>query len=171
MPRLAGSSTELGLIDHGSRTCLALRELKTKGSIVLLRALLDAIELYGKPKALRTDNEAAFTSRLFRFALWFLGVRHQRTALHCPGQNGRIERFFGSFKEAIRTWHRRAGVPSDLTDDLETFRGFYNLVRPHQHLGGRTPAMAWRGRTASQRGQTRFSSEWAGLLAGFVFVT
>ncbi len=171
VPTTTGTSTVLGLIDHGSRACLVLKELKTKASIALLRALLDAIESYGKPRALRTDNEAVFTSHLFRFGLWLLGVRHQRTAPFCPWQNDRIERFFGTFKSAIRTWHERAGVPEDLSNDLATFRAFYNLVRPHQQLGGRTPAIAWSGVSPQSTRKPLFVSEWDGILAGFAFAT
>jgi putative transposase len=92
----------LGMIDHGTRACLALRELPLNSSIAILRLILDAIELYGKPKVLRSDNGSTFTSRLFRFALFWLGIRHQRTEKMAPWQNGRIERFFGTFKNRIR---------------------------------------------------------------------
>ena len=40
-------------------------------------------------------------SRLFRFVLFLLGIRHQRTDLHCPRQNGRVERFFGTLKHSL----------------------------------------------------------------------
>jgi transposase InsO family protein len=98
------SRTVLGLVDHGTRACLALRSLPTKASIAILRALLDVIERFGAPKCVRTDNEAVFTSRLFRLGLHLLGIRHQRTAPFAPWQNGRIERFFGTFKERFRIW-------------------------------------------------------------------
>jgi transposase InsO family protein len=55
----------LGLIDHGTRACLALREVRTKSTIAILRVVLEAIERYGTPSAVRTDNEATFTSVLF----------------------------------------------------------------------------------------------------------
>ena len=86
----------LGIIDHGSCACLALEAVKDKASITLLRALLDVIEKFGKPKMIRTDNESVFTSRLFRFGLWFLGIKHQRSAVSSPWMNGRVERFFGT---------------------------------------------------------------------------
>ncbi|WP_303908982.1 integrase catalytic domain-containing protein [Thiohalomonas denitrificans] len=73
----------LGLVEHGSRANLCLHGLCDKASITLLRHLLDAIEKYGKPTFLRTDNEAIFTSRLFRFGLGLLGIRHQRTDKGC----------------------------------------------------------------------------------------
>jgi transposase InsO family protein len=82
----------LGVIDHGSRACLELRKLESKRSFSILRVLFDLIDDFGKPKAIRTDNEAVFTSALWRLALAILGIRHQQTMLHAPWQNGRIER-------------------------------------------------------------------------------
>jgi len=78
--------------------CLSLENITTKHSYVLLRHLLHSIKLYGKPKAIRTDNEVIFTSLLFRGSLKLLGIKHQRSDKHCPWQNGRIERFFGTGK-------------------------------------------------------------------------
>ncbi|MEK6692905.1 MAG: hypothetical protein AABY44_05700 [Nitrospirota bacterium] len=59
----------LGIVEHKSRMSLGLAALKDKASITILRFLLDAVERYGKPGFLRTDNEPVFTSRLFRFGL------------------------------------------------------------------------------------------------------
>ncbi len=81
--------TIFGLLDHGTRLCLRLQTLKTKASVELVRQLLDAIELGGKPKCLRTDNEPVFTSWIFRLSLLLLGIRHQRTQVASPWQNGR----------------------------------------------------------------------------------
>jgi putative transposase len=101
----------LGIIDHGTRLCVALRHLERKTSISVLRLLLDAIERFGKPRALRTDNEALFTSKVFRFVLALLGIRHQRSAPFAPWQNGRIERFFGTFKRSLRELQQQPGPP------------------------------------------------------------
>jgi putative transposase len=161
-----GQRPILGLIDHGTRACLALAALPGKGSVVLLRALLDVIERFGPPKVLRTDNEAVLTSRLFCFGLWLLGIRHQRIAPFAPWQNGRIEKFFGSFKEM---WRLRVGTCAEpLRNERDAFRVWYNHVRPHQHLDGATPAEAWDG-GARRCGKPRYFSEWDGLLTGFHF--
>ena len=74
----------LGILEHASRSALCLSAIKNKASITLLRYLLDAIEQFDKPKIIRTDNEAVFTSRLFRFGLWLLGIKHQRIDKGCP---------------------------------------------------------------------------------------
>ncbi|MBE0617730.1 MAG: transposase family protein [Proteobacteria bacterium] len=157
----------LGIVDHGSRLSVSLRALPDKATIAILRALLDAIEQFGKPRAVRTDNEAIFTSRLFRLALWTLGIRHQRTDPHCPWQNGRVERFFGTLKEKLDCW--QADGLDQLVLALGDFRDWYNHVRPHQHLGGRTPAEAWAGidpYAAAPKSASYFSA-WDGMLTGY----
>lgn len=128
----------LGLVDHGTRANLSLIALRDKATVTILRALLDAIEHYGTPRALRTDNESVFTSRLFRSSLWLLGIEHQRIEPLCPWQNGRVERFFGTLKHKLDRWL----VPDieGLQTSLGQFRAWYNHVRPHQHLASRTPA-------------------------------
>ena len=157
----------LGIVDHGSRLAVMLRALPDKGSIAILRALLDAIEYHGKPRSIRTDNEAVFTSRVFRWVLALLGIRHQRTEPHCPWQNGRVERFFGTLKGKLNGWAVDGLGQLELA--LGEFRAWYNHVRPHQHLGGRTPAEAWAGidpYTAAPKAASYFSA-WDGLLTGF----
>jgi hypothetical protein len=152
-----------------SRACIALRELPSNSSIAILRLLLDAIELYGKPKVLRSDNGSTFISRLFRFALFWLGIRHQRTEPMAPWQNGRIERFFGTFKNRIRSWIAEGGNVEKLYQELDVFRYWYNHIRPHQNLDGFTPGEAWDGHEEPKsRGQPRFFEEWDGKLTGFL---
>jgi len=51
----------LSLVEHKSRMDISMAVLKNKASITILRCLLDAVEHYGKPKFLRTDNEPVFT--------------------------------------------------------------------------------------------------------------
>lgn len=156
----------LGVIDHGTRRCLSLQALKDKSSIAILRALLDAIEDYGKPKVVRTDNEAIFRSLIFRFVLWKLGIRRQRIELHCPWQNGRIERFFGTLKAKL---DRLLVADRDaLNEALGIFRFWYNEVRPHQHLQGRTPNEVWHGIDVYRRRVRRRTDyeAWDGLLQG-----
>ena len=163
----------LGVVDHGSRFCLALSEMRTRTSVAVLRVLLDLVERAGRPKDVRTDNEALFTSRVFRFGLFVLGIRHQRSAPFCPWQNGRIERLFGTLKQHLRPWLREEGSPEGLREDLAKFRAWYNFARPHQHLDGRTPAMAWKGTKLEKlpRARPRYFSAWNGRLTGYLYPT
>jgi transposase InsO family protein len=157
----------LGIIEHASRAALALEAVSSKSSWTLIGKLVAAIRRYGKPCFVRTDNESIFTSRVFRLALFLLGIRHQKSDLHCPWQNGRVERFFGTLKEKLD----QLAVESfdALNGALTEYRFFYNHVRPHQNLGGVTPAEAWAGVNPYT---TRFKQEywfeaWDGLLAGY----
>ena len=131
-----------------------------------LARLLDAIERFGLSKQIRTDNESCFISRLFRSALRILGIEHQRIERCAPWQNGRIERFFGTLKPLIRRY-LSTGLSGDMKTSLSDFRRWYNHARPHQHLGGRTPAEIWDGMRRSSRDELVYFSAWEGLLTGF----
>jgi putative transposase len=116
----------LGIVDHGSRLAVLLIALRAQTTVAILRALLDAIERHGLPRAVRTDNGAAFMFWLFAFALAMLGIRHQRTEPHCPWMNGRVERFFGTLKSKLNGW--AVDGPEQLNLALGDFRTWYNHV-------------------------------------------
>ena len=161
--------TLFSIVEHHSRACLKPKALHTKASIALLRELLDAIEALenSKPKIIRTDNEAVFTSRMFRFSLWLLRIKHQRTELACPWMNGRVERFFGTLKQKLNHWE----IPNmdALNASLHLFQFWYNHVRPHQYLDGLTPAEVWQGKINFKRSNNKiyWFEEWDGLLTGY----
>lgn len=161
--------TILGIVDHGSRRALMLQAIPSKSSWQLLSWLCLAIDQFGKPRAVRTDNERCFTSAAFKLGLKLLGVRHQRIDRGCPWQNGRIERFFGTLKWCLlRVQFDSASALDGL---LGEFGHWYNHIRPHQSLGGLTPVEAWQGvdvfhmRTPPK--EIRFYQAWDGLLRGF----
>lgn len=135
----------LGIIDHGSRICSQLVAVANKRSWTLIGHLYLAIGQYGKPRAIRSDNEAVFSCAVFKRFLKLVGIRHQRIPVCSPWCNGRIESFFGRIKPFIGqiTIH----CPSGLQNALDEIRHFFNDVRPHQNLGGLTPAEAWQGLT------------------------
>ena len=159
-----------GIIDHGSRICSQLVAVANKRSWTLIGHLCLAIGQYGKPRAIRSDNEAAFCSAAFKTFLKLVCIRHQRIPFCAPWCNGRIESFFGRIKPFIGqiNIHSQAG----LQNALDEIRYFYNYVRPHQNLGGLTPAEAWQGLTPIDIFQTRPKSAQLvqmldGLLVGY----
>ena len=156
-----------GLLDHGSRAALTLTGLANKSSWTLLGHLFLAIGRYGKPRVVSTDNEACFISRVFRTVLTLSGICQQRSDPHCPWQNGRIERLFGTLKAKLDCLEV---VSLDaLNAALVEFRFWYNHVRPHQHLGGATPAEAWAGVNpfAAKIKSEYWFEAWDGLLQGY----
>jgi len=160
------NSNILGIIDHGTRKCISLKSLQNKASITLLKILIEAMERNGKPKAIRTDNESIFTSRLLRVGLWILGIQHQRTMFHCPWMNGRIERFFGTFKQVA---DQVIFNTKSIQESLDEFAFWYNNVRPHRNLNGFTPHEMWSGidpYAKPPKSSTMYVG-WDGLLTGF----
>jgi len=155
----------LGVIDHGSRALLCLQALQTKHSGVILREIIHAIKRYGFPKQVRTDNEQCFTSRLITLSLKLLSIKHQTTDVACPWQNGRIERCFGSFKQK---W-RLANLSKTLNfqTELSHYQIWYNSIRPHSNLDGRTPAEVYQNTTS--KGNPVRASAWNGVLTGYYF--
>lgn len=133
----------LGIVDHGSRLNIALRYMKRFNTWTLLGALFLAFGEYGVPRMLRLDNHPVHHAKRFKTILRRAGVRLRFTAPASPWQNGRIERLFGTLKAHLREFAIRDLPP--LCRSLDQFRCWYNAVRPHQHLGGRTPAQVWHG--------------------------
>ncbi|MBI3186469.1 MAG: DDE-type integrase/transposase/recombinase [Gammaproteobacteria bacterium] len=156
-----------GVVEHHSRKVMTLAALKDKAILTLLRCIFTAIECYGKPKIIRSDNEAVFTSRVFTISLWLLGIRHQTIEKHCPWQNGRIERFFGTLKQQLKRWPIHSF--EQLARDLPIFQFWYNTIRTHNNLNGRTPDEVWNGVDIHSRPvhDVFYFNAWDGLLTGF----
>jgi putative transposase len=165
LPLTSGETVAVwGIVDHGSRTVLQLEPVAKFNSLIMLGKLLIAFGEYGIPKAIRCDNASVFKTMPVRATLRMLRVRQQYTALHSPWQNGRIERFWRTLKETLGTKpirfqqglrviqeQMRFASIAAMESVLREFRDFYNYSRPHQSIGGQTPAMAWNAQVAKRR--------------------
>lgn len=97
-------------------------------------ALANAIERWGKPKAILTDNGVQFTparSTKGPFTQWCekAGIKHILGRIHHPQTNGKIERWFGTYKQEY----------DERFTNIEQFIRFYNEERPHMSLKYLTP--------------------------------
>ena len=143
----------LTITDAHSRYLLCCRAVeKSDGPHV--RGVMETIfRECGMPAALRSDNGSPFASRapggLSRLSMWWLrlGIRHERIQPGRPDQNGRHERMHRTLKQETasppapnRTRQQQAFVDFERT---------YNEQRPHEALGGKTPADVY---VASSRG-------------------
>jgi hypothetical protein len=159
------------IVDYGTRRCLCLQLLSNKCSFTLLWYLLNAVRTFGRPKSIKTDNEAVFTSYLFKATLCLMNIKHRLSDIASPWQNGRVERMIGTFKEKItpllvRDQHQLASL-------LPEFLFWYNAVRPHQYLDGKTPLEVWHGVDVFNERYKRLYrfDAWDGLLTGDYLLT
>ena len=97
-------------------------------------------------------------------SITLLGIKHQRSDKHCPWQNGKIERLFGTFKQCLKRYTLSS---NHLGAELSEFKTWYNYCRPHQGLKGKTPAEQHDQKTANSEGHGFYTRFWQGALTGF----
>jgi putative transposase len=101
---------------------------------------------------------------LWRFALAWMNIRRQRIKVRQPWQNGRIERLFGTLKPLLRQLQPGSGAV--LQQALKESCLFYNHVRVHLHLAGRTPMEVRWGETSAWVHSRAGQGYWVGALGG-----
>jgi putative transposase len=116
------------------------RNANSDNSIALLRT---GVAEFGKPKAIMTDHGAVYYANKcppeiqntqFRLTLNALGIRHVLARVNRPQTNGKIERFFGSYKTEFMTGSFRT---------VGEYVRHYNEDRPHMSLSYKTPREVW----------------------------
>jgi putative transposase len=100
-----------------------------------LIAFEKAIKKYGKPENILTDNGTQFTPARGEkgpFTKWCekQGIKHILGRVHHPQTNGKIERWFGTYKSI----EYKEGE-----DDLKSFVDYYNNNRLHQGINYKVP--------------------------------
>lgn len=98
-------------------------------------AFQKAIDKYGTPDNILTDNGTQFTptkGQVGPFSKWCeeRGIKHILGRVHHPQTNGKIERWFGTYKSC----EFKIGQ-----DTLQTFVKYYNEDRLHQGIGYKKP--------------------------------
>jgi transposase InsO family protein len=95
---------------------------------------------FGPPRHSVSDQGAQFKSGPFRKALARLGIRHRYGAIGKTGSIAIIERFFRTLKAIAGARLRPPLLRRDLESRLALAFLYYLWLRPHQGLGGATPA-------------------------------
>lgn len=109
------------------------------GEVPLVEHLTDPDTGEIVPITLVTDNGGPF--RAFRFDAFIAAhpeLRHFRTRVRSPGQNGVRERAFGSLKYE-RLYREQIDDPLDLVREAEAYRVEFNEIRPHEALSWHRP--------------------------------
>jgi transposase InsO family protein len=152
--RLAdGTDVEIcNWLDDHSRLCLASTAAPVFTAPAVDRLYRQLAASYGAPAGVLSDNGAVFTGRYRgggRVALEVTLHAHGVFFCHCrpyhPQTCGKVERFH----QTLKKWLARQPAPATLTElqaQTDTFRVYYNTVRPHRALHRRTPAEAYAAR-------------------------
>ena len=129
----------IAFIDDHSRFIVHAEYFNNASTENTILAFALAIKRYGKPEAVLTDNGTQFTPArsekgLFTSFCESNGIRHILGRVHHPQTNGKIERWFGTYKQEFK----------DGEDTLDSFVKFYNEERLHQGINYVTPLQRYK---------------------------
>jgi putative transposase len=131
------------LMDHGTRFLLAIQVTKRKGGSEARCLLRHSLSRKADKKInLISDGLASYSQAVRALRRERFQIKHsQDRGLIQHNNNNRIERLNGSVRERFKTMR---GLDSDesSSDFARGFASYYNYIRPHSALGGRTPAEA-----------------------------
>jgi transposase InsO family protein len=114
-----------------------------------------AADLHGLPASLLSDNGAVFVGSyrggkvLFEYELERLGVEFKNSRPYHPQTLGKVERLHQTLKRYLAK-QPPAQTLSELQEQLDAFRHYYNHIRPHRAIGRRTPLQAYSARSKAR---------------------
>ena len=120
---------EIFIMEHPTASCT-------------VRKLRQLFSRFGVPEQVVSDNGTQFTSSIFSEFCQQNGIRHIRTPPFHPQSNGQVERFVGTFKNALKK-SRGEGTTDEI---LERFLFIYRSTPNPQTTNGVSPAEALLGR-------------------------
>ena len=132
-------------IDDRTRLITGYGIFKNANTENSLAQLKGAILEYGKPKAVMTDHGTTYFNNTpdnkgilqlneYQIALQAMGIKHCLARINRPQTNGKVERFFLTYKTEYST-----GNFTNLKDFIE----HYNKKRLHMSLNYKTPQQIW----------------------------
>lgn len=116
------------------------KKATAKNSIELLKT---GIALFGKLKSVMTDHGAQYYANIpnanqkntqFRIVLDLLKIKHYLARVNRPQTNGKVERFFRTYKEEFI---------QETFSGIKDFINHYNNHRLHMSLSYKTPLQVW----------------------------
>jgi len=150
-----GHAEILNMIDDHSRLFLASRAFPTAKAADVVDVFRSAIDLHGVPASLLCDNGAVFTATprggkvLLQLEMERLGVIAKNSRPYHPQTCGKVERLHQTLKRYLAR-QAPARTLSGLQAQLDAFAHYYNAIRPHRALGGRTPLQAYSARVKAR---------------------
>jgi transposase InsO family protein len=141
----------LNAIDDHSRFLVGSDALVVFKAADVVASFHEAASAHGFPAELLTDNGAVFTAapRGGRCALELecdrFGIKDINSRPYHPQTCGKVERFHQTLKRYLAKQDHATNI-AELQVQLDTFRTYYNEVRPHRAIGRRPPAKAYTAR-------------------------
>ena len=146
IPMQKGFLYLVAVMDWATGRVLAWRLSNTMEADFCVEALKEAIGHYGPPKIFNTDQGSQFTSSDFIEIL-----TNAEVAISMDGRGRYLDNIF--IERLWRSLKYEAIYLTEMTDGFKARRviddwmAFYNTIRPHSSLDGRTPDEAyWRSR-------------------------
>jgi putative transposase len=127
------------VVDDFNREALAIEVDTSLPSARVTRVLDQIAEWRGLPAKLRFDNGPEFTAVAVADWAEENGVELEFIKPGKPMQNGFIERFNRTYREAVLDMYIFESL-SDVRQQTEKWLEIYNHLRPHDSLGGMPPS-------------------------------
>ena len=144
IPMRRGFLYLVAVLDWATRRVLAWRLSNTMTTDCCLEALAGAIQGYGCPEILNTDQGSQFTSTAFVALVQQHGIQFSMDGRGAWRDNLFVERLWKSVKYEEVYLHAYDSV-AEAQQHLTAYFTFYNQARPHRALDGRTPDMVYFG--------------------------
>jgi transposase InsO family protein len=122
---------------------------KEASAVEIARFVSRTAKRHGRPAHFVSDRARCFTGGIFRRKLLRLGVKQRFGAVGKKGSIALIERLWRTLKDMLGLRLMGPLVAEDLMAKVELGLVHYAHFRPHQSLGGATPAEVYFGRAPS----------------------
>ncbi len=138
LPMKRGFLYLAAVIDWHSRKILSFRLSNTMHTDFCIEAVHEAIQKYGVPEIMNTDQGSQFTSLEFTDLLKSHQIQISMDGKGCWRDNVIIERFWRTVKYE-EVYLKAYQTTSEARAQLTQYIRFYNEMRGHQALNGQTP--------------------------------
>jgi hypothetical protein len=138
----------INFVDDYSRMVMASHVVGVATSTDVVNIFYKAVEKWGLPVSILTDNGCIFTAQFrngrcgFETEMYQLGIELKHGKPYHPQTQGKVERFH----KTLKRWLTKQPKTHDMTElqaQTDWFATYYNTQRPHSARGMIPPLQAW----------------------------